>query len=101
MTANECISKAKEVIQKDSLPAELYLFDKAPNQDGTPKLVSNPGFLQYWMVIGERKFIEFEISNIGGAPAENVSIHIPFTRSWMRDFLPLVIVPGPEFSSRL
>jgi serine protease AprX len=30
-----------EVIQKDSLPAELYLFDKTPNQDGTPKLISN------------------------------------------------------------
>ena len=29
-----------ELIQEDSLPAELYLFDKAPNYDGTPKLVS-------------------------------------------------------------
>ena len=30
-----------ELVQKDSLPAELYLFDKNPNPDGTPKLVSS------------------------------------------------------------
>jgi serine protease AprX len=30
-----------ELVQKDSLPAELYLFDKSPNPDGTPKLVSS------------------------------------------------------------
>ena len=30
-----------KVIQENSLPAELYLFDKVPNKDGTPKLVSD------------------------------------------------------------
>lgn len=30
-----------ELIQKNSLPADLYLFDKIPNPDGTPKLVSS------------------------------------------------------------
>jgi serine protease AprX len=30
-----------ESIQKDSLPAEMYLFDKTPNPDGTPKLVAS------------------------------------------------------------
>ncbi len=49
---------------------------------GTPKLLSDPGYLEYGMLRGRQSLYEFEVSNMGGAAAENLQVMIP-AASWL------------------
>ncbi len=52
-----------------------------------PKLVNYPGVLNIGMIRGSQKFVECELTNSGGAPAENVRIELP--QSNLQDWLKL------------
>ncbi len=63
--------------------AEASLIFKIYITPGKPKLIAKPGYLESGMLRGNQKMIECEISNIGGAPANNLQVMIP-NAPWLK-----------------
>jgi len=48
-----------------------------------PKVVANPGSLEFGMLRGKRTMVECEITNTGGVPATELQVLLPAQATWM------------------
>ncbi len=84
----------------DSVPnnSPVLMFTSAEGQSAgvtfnitvnplAPKLVSNPAYLDKTMVRGAQTFLEFEVTNIGSMPVNNLKIVVPST-GWLSPVTP-------------
>ena len=63
-----------------------------------PRLEANPGTLASPMVRGERRYVQFSVTNVGGAPTGPLTIQLP-TAPWLSLSVPLTIAslqPGQQ-----
>jgi len=56
---------------------QIYLPYTLNISPRTPTLVANPGFLRTGMTRGNQSFVQFQLSNVGGAPTGDLQVLLP------------------------
>lgn len=75
----ENLAVAEFVASDGSVGALTFDMRVRPRQ---PKLVASPAYLETGMLRGRRTLVEFEVTNTGAVPANNVQVLVPNT-SWL------------------